>query len=99
MRKEEIAALRGENMYRCGRLHAKLLHGYLYPCRLQEQLAVCCQTLHVSGAVWVFTCTPLMYPVQWRSAFYERLKDVRDYHRRYPYLEVSEVSAAPSVSL
>ncbi|KAK9838337.1 hypothetical protein WJX81_005551 [Elliptochloris bilobata] len=42
VRKEEIAALRGENMY---------------------------------------------------SAFYERLKDVRDYHRRYPYLEVSEVEA------
>lgn len=26
------------------------------------------------------------------SAFYERLKEVRDYHRRYPYLEVVEVS-------
>lgn len=25
------------------------------------------------------------------SAFYERLKEVRDYHRRYPYLEVTEV--------
>ena len=24
-------------------------------------------------------------------AFYERLKEVRDYHRRYPYLEVIEV--------
>ena len=25
------------------------------------------------------------------SAFYERLKEVRDYHRRYPFLEVTEV--------
>ena len=25
------------------------------------------------------------------SVFYERLKEVRDYHRRYPYLEVTEV--------
>ena len=29
------------------------------------------------------------------SAFYERLKDVRDYHRRYPYLEVSEARPCP----
>ena len=26
------------------------------------------------------------------SAFYERMKEVREYHRRYPYLEVAEVS-------
>ena len=28
MRKEEIAALRGENMYRCGRLSPKLLTAF-----------------------------------------------------------------------
>jgi len=33
-----------------------------------------------------------------RSAFYERLKDVRDYHRRYPYLEVSEVRSGAAGS-
>jgi hypothetical protein len=26
-----------------------------------------------------------------RSVFYERLKEVREYHRRYPGLEVTEV--------
>ena len=33
------------------------------------------------------------------SAFYERMKEVREYHRRYPYLEVAEVSAACPVSI
>jgi len=33
-----------------------------------------------------------------RSAFYERLKDVRDYHRRYPYLKVSEVRSGAAGS-
>ena len=32
------------------------------------------------------------------SAFYERMKEVREYHRRYPYLEVAEVSAACALS-
>lgn len=32
------------------------------------------------------------------SAFYERMKEVREYHRRYPYLEVAEVSSALSPS-
>ena len=31
------------------------------------------------------------------SAFYERIKEVREYHRRYPYLEVAEVSSASSM--
>jgi len=31
------------------------------------------------------------------SAFYERMKEVREYHRRYPYLEVAEVSTAHSL--
>ena len=32
------------------------------------------------------------------SAFYERMKEVREYHRRYPYLEVAEVSSASVLS-
>ena len=52
------------------------------------------QTLPVSGAYGPYLSALLAYPPRWCSAFYERLKDVRDYHRRYPYLEVSEVSAA-----
>ena len=28
------------------------------------------------------------------SAFYERIKEVREYHRRYPCLEVAEVSTS-----
>ena len=61
VRKEEIAALRGENMYRCGRLYAKVLMAGSMP-RSSWQVvsvlysgtvAVCPQTLHVHGAVQV----------------------------------------------
>ena len=33
------------------------------------------------------------------SAFYERMKEVREYHRRYPLLEVAEVRPAPSATI
>lgn len=45
----------------------------------------------MSCIIWLIADCDVAEAITLCSAFYERLKEVRDYHRRYPYLEVIEV--------
>lgn len=86
-RKEEIALLKGldEHGFRYVKSSSALLLLHMLPFNSTSKHGAPC--IHLDGAMC--GC----------SAFYERMKEVREYHRRYPLLEVAEVRPAPSATI